>query len=1295
MSNRASLNHIYRTVWNSALGAMVAVGGGRTLLWSAATPPLRLGALSLAIAVGWTAAPSVALANPEGGVAIVGTANMASTGNRLVVTTQNGAGTNYSAINWQSFSIPAGSTTHFQQPNAASTSINRVVTNTPSQLFGTLSSNGNLVLVNQAGIAVGSGAVVDTAGFTASSLRMSDADALAGRLRFGDDSTATSGVSVQGRILARSGDVVLIGSSVNTGSEALIEAPNGSTILAAGQKVELTGRGLEGIYLQVQAPTDSAVNLGTLKAGAVGVFAGTLRHSGVIQATTATLEGGKVVLKAAGDTYVSDDARIDASSAAGKGGSVAILGNRVAVTDRAVVDVSGATGGGEILVGGDYQGKNAQVPNSTATYVGKDTQLLANAGSTGDGGKVIVWSDGATRAFGTLSAKAGATGGNGGLVETSGHWLDVQGIKVDASAAKGKAGQWLLDPYDITVTTSAATITPTVGPPDVFASGVGASNVLNTDIQSRLNAGTSVTLQTTALGGGNGDITVSADVTKSAGGAATLILQAHGDIVIAANKSISSSMGALNVVLNSDSDVSGSGAIVMNSGSSIVSNGGNITLGGGSNPLTTAAVGNASYNSGVTLASATLNAGAGNIRIRGQGIAGAASSNSGVDIKFSSSLLTTSGNITVDGTGGASAGAYSSKHGVHVKDSTIQTASGAIAFTGTGGTNGTGSNIGVYLEGGAVKATSSGSVAITGNGGAGSTGGLNYGVFLEGGTAGLNVSSVNGSVFIDGTATGDSEGVRAFSSSGQAVNVTSTGSASISLTGAGSGTASQSSIRLDGSSGAITIGGASASGAISFVAGGVLEDIAITSTGVSIIGTGTLSLKPLSNSTSIGVGNGTGTFTLDATELGALSNGFSGITIGSATQSGLITAGTASFNDNLTLESSGGVSITGALASAGNTITLKYGTGGGYSGGAGSGITASTLNLIGDSYANLQDTNTVSTFSAVKTGGNTNQFSFWNTGALTLGAITTTGDLDIKTSGALTQSGATLSATGLTTLNSGSNNITLTNSSNNFGTVSIASAGAVSLTDANVLSLGSMTVASLNAYAVGNLTLGSTITASAAGDAVVLRTDATMMNGTAIISTPSGRWLAYVKSLAGHSFVSTPAFKQFNAAYGATVLGTGNGVLYDPAMVAVLTGSLGGSITKAYDGTTSISVTGATLTGPTGLLGGFTPVGTITLSGTGTLSSPDIGTGINITVSNATVDAMVDAGGLKVYGFKVNTSGAIGNVTKAVNTLQPFAGSTTADFADKFENLLIRHDTKDDKGKGTDGLVVEGEICRI
>lgn len=417
-----------------------AVAGHRRLL------------LALALAAGFGGGP--AHAQPSGAQARHGSATLSQQGSRLVVTTQNGAGTAHSAIDWQSFSIPAGTSTHFAQPGAASTSINRVLGPDPSAIFGALSSNGRLVLVNPAGIAVGAGAVVDTAGFTASTLRMGDADAIAGRLRFGDGSAAGP-LRVDGQVLARSGDVVLIGSDVQTGAQALVQSPQGATLLAAGRKVELTGRGLEGIVFQVQAPSDQAVNLGTLRGDAVGVFAGTLRHSGLVQADAVSTEGGKVVLKAAGDALVAGTVR--ASAADGRGGRVDVLGERVGLLAGARVDASGANGGGQVRVGGDYQGANAAVPNARRTFVDAQARIQADALQQGDGGRVIVWSDEATRMHGQISARGGEKGGDGGFAEVSGKQaLEFTGL-ADLRAPQGNIGSLLLDPEDITIVRSAAT----------------------------------------------------------------------------------------------------------------------------------------------------------------------------------------------------------------------------------------------------------------------------------------------------------------------------------------------------------------------------------------------------------------------------------------------------------------------------------------------------------------------------------------------------------------------------------------------------------------------------------------------------------------------------------------------------------------------------------------------------------------------------------------------------------------------------------------------------------------------
>lgn len=259
----------------------------------------RSGPVGAAWALALLLTAGSALAQPVGPTVLLGNAQFQQLGKSLLVTTTDGAGTRRSVIDWRSFSVPAGSITHFLQPGADSTSINRVLGNKPSEILGTLSSNGRLVLVNPSGIAVGPGATVDTAAFTASALALSDADALAGRMNFSAD-RGHPGVDVQGRILARSGDVVLLGTDVNVGKDAIVQAPNGAVVLAAGQTVALTGRGLEGIVLQVTSPADRAVNLGRLEGDAVGLFASQLRHTGVIAANHVVLAGDKVRLERGG-----------------------------------------------------------------------------------------------------------------------------------------------------------------------------------------------------------------------------------------------------------------------------------------------------------------------------------------------------------------------------------------------------------------------------------------------------------------------------------------------------------------------------------------------------------------------------------------------------------------------------------------------------------------------------------------------------------------------------------------------------------------------------------------------------------------------------------------------------------------------------------------------------------------------------------------------------------------------------------------------------------------------------------
>ncbi|MGK7921932.1 MAG: beta strand repeat-containing protein, partial [Trichodesmium sp.] len=131
------------------------------------------------------------------------------------------------------------------------------------------------------------------------------------------------------------------------------------------------------------------------------------------------------------------------------GGQVNVLGRRVALINTNI-NADGLNGGGTVLIGGDFQG-NGIVPNSQQTFVNNGSVISADATTNGDGGQVIIWSDGITNFGGNISAKGGAISGDGGFVEVSGKQELIFDGNVDVSAAFGNPGTILLDPENVTV----------------------------------------------------------------------------------------------------------------------------------------------------------------------------------------------------------------------------------------------------------------------------------------------------------------------------------------------------------------------------------------------------------------------------------------------------------------------------------------------------------------------------------------------------------------------------------------------------------------------------------------------------------------------------------------------------------------------------------------------------------------------------------------------------------------------------------------------------------------------------
>jgi hypothetical protein len=341
-----------------------------------------------------------------------------------------------------------------------------------------------------------------------------------------------------------------------------------------------------GVVLRVQAPANTVLNLGTLSGDAVGLFAGSLRHSGDIQAHAVTVEGGRVVLKAMQSAQL--DGSIRARALGGLGGTVLVSAKQVALEAGALVDVSGALGGGEALIGGGLHGQDARLVNAQQTTVAAGARLLADASVQGDGGTLVVWSEGVSAVHGDLSARGAGAAGNGGQVETSGHFLDLSGIAVSAAASGAKAGTWLLDPYDITIVNTAADALP--GAVGNLASYGGSTNPSLLDVNTlitALNNGTNVTVQTGAGGSGLGDITLASALNVSSPLHTTLTLNAANRVVFDAGISTAGAGAALDlvVVAGGNIELGTVGSIGLSTGGGSVrmsSSGGFITGFGGS-----------------------------------------------------------------------------------------------------------------------------------------------------------------------------------------------------------------------------------------------------------------------------------------------------------------------------------------------------------------------------------------------------------------------------------------------------------------------------------------------------------------------------------------------------------------------------------------------------------------------------------------------------------------------------------------------------------------------------------------
>ncbi|MEI8170738.1 MAG: filamentous hemagglutinin N-terminal domain-containing protein, partial [Rhodoferax sp.] len=649
------MNKVYRLVWDALNNTFVAVAenvkgrgkptssrvgsshGVRNNLLAAigAVFPIKVLCVCIAfIGSNAFAAPPVN-ALPTGGQITAGQSSISQSGSTMSINQAS----QQTAINWSTFNIGAAAQVNFIQPNASSVALNRVLSADPSAIYGKLTANGQVFLLNPNGVLFGAGSRVDVGGLVASSMKLSDADFMAGNYRFTKDGSGS--VINQGTMTARAGGyLALLAPTVE--NEGILSANLGTVALAAGDAITLNMGGDSLISVKVeQASVDTLVrNKQLIQADGGQVFltasaaqslvnqavpvpgnvagqmvtvdgvtrlvTAAVENTGTIQARSIPNAVGQVqvgaiaMLANATNGVVTTSGTLDASSATHNAGSVTLTAADVRVLSGARIDATGATGGGVVLVGGEAHGAGTLAHAQTVT-IEAGAVVDVSATQTGKGGTAVVWSDSATVMDGTILARGGQLGGDGGWVETSGRTLNLAGT-VNAGATHGRNGEWLLDPNDLTIAASGSSVTGGT----TYQPGT-TGTILNSSINTALNAGSNVTIATSAAGtGGSGNITVSAAITANSNTAATtaansptLTLLADGSITIGANIDIRANFLAKananitdtggytlktygqDVTLNSRASNAANGSIGISS-ATILSNGGNISLYGGS-----------------------------------------------------------------------------------------------------------------------------------------------------------------------------------------------------------------------------------------------------------------------------------------------------------------------------------------------------------------------------------------------------------------------------------------------------------------------------------------------------------------------------------------------------------------------------------------------------------------------------------------------------------------------------------------------------------------------------------------
>lgn len=408
--------------------------------------------------------PDILFALPEGGVITAGEASISQTSNTSVVIGQI---TNRAIINWNQFNIAANEQVQFVQPGSHAVALNRITGGSASEIFGSLTANGQIFLINPHGIVFGKSASVDVAGLVATTRDIEDSNFLSGSKDFDLTSPVAGFIMNQGTIRVQDGGLVLmIAPSVS--NEGLIRANGGEVILSAK--------------------------------GAADPFSLMVNQSGIIEAKSLVHSGGVIRLITSDEGIVMQSGTLNVSSETPSSfpGEVVLLGGKVAHTGA--IFAQGVTEGGFVEISGSKQLQFTGLVDASASNGRSGTLLL-------DPKNIIIENGGAT----SISSHDGFADNPSGDSR-----IDADAI---TSVINGGTGVILQAHNDITV--NEAIIANTNGNVGEITFQAGRSIFIKADIMSndtiRMTANDS-SANSTIRDPGTAEITMDAGTKINAGG---------------------------------------------------------------------------------------------------------------------------------------------------------------------------------------------------------------------------------------------------------------------------------------------------------------------------------------------------------------------------------------------------------------------------------------------------------------------------------------------------------------------------------------------------------------------------------------------------------------------------------------------------------------------------------------------------------------------------------------------------------------------------------------------------------